>query len=85
MNEADTLNSIATFAEIATACSIVVVGAGVLLLMLQNKTLYALDCNLEAAHCLICRIAGSRKCRNGYKTHCDNVIGERQLYEKERR
>ena len=84
MNEADTLNSITAFAGFAAICSIAIVGIGVLLLILQKKTLSALDCQLEATHCVACHQSGSKKCRLGYKTHCDSVIGERQVYEKEK-
>jgi len=84
MNEADTLNSITTFAGFATKCSVAIAGIGVLLLILQKKTLSALDCQLEATHCVACHLSGSKKCRNGFKTHCDSVIGERQVYEKEK-
>ena len=83
MNEADTLISITAFAGFAAKCSVAIAGIGVILLILQKKTLSALDCQLEATHCVACHLSGSKKCRLGYKTHCDNILGERQVYEKE--
>jgi len=85
MTDADTLTTLIFSLKVISICSIAITGIAVLMLIIQTRSLRAMSKNLEATRCIVCRIVGARECWNGYKKHCDDILGERQVFEKKKK
>ncbi len=85
MTDADTIPTLIFSLKIVSVCSVAITGIAVLMLALQTRALRTMGKNLEATRCIVCRMVGAKECWNGYKKHCDDILGERQVFEKEKK